>query len=75
MKVIEDSTLAYCWKILDKVEVGKSILVSDHAKKDPQLFIDCAKKYYDTYGSISFSDDFLKIRKTGTFKEIENLFG
>ena len=72
--MIEDSTLAYCWKILDKIEVGKKILISQCAPNKPDLFIDCAKKYADCYGTILFSDNYQEIKKVLNFVEVENLF-
>lgn len=74
MKIIQDSTLVFCWKILDKIEIGKNILISDYAKKDPELFIDCCKQYIDVYGNMMFNKDYTEVYKCHTFKEIENKF-
>ena len=72
--MIDDNTLAYCWNILDKIEIGQKILISQHAPNKPDLFINCAKKYADCYGTILFSDDYQEIKKINNFVEVENLF-
>ena len=72
--MIDDNTLAYCWNILDKIEIGQKILISQHAPNKPDLFIECAKKYADCYGTILFSDDYQEIKKINNFVEVENLF-
>jgi hypothetical protein len=72
--MIEDKTLVFCWNILDKIEIGKKILISQHAPNKPDLFIECAKKYADCYGTILFSDDYQEIKKVNNFVEVENLF-
>jgi len=74
MEIIDDKTLIFCWNILDKIELGQKILISQHAPKKPDLFIECAKKYADCYGTILFSDDYQEIKKVNTFKQIKNLF-
>lgn len=74
MKIIEDNILVFCWEILDKIEVGNSILVSDYAKKDPKLFIECCKQYIDVYGNMVFNKDYTKIYKCLSFKEINERF-
>jgi hypothetical protein len=72
--IIDDKTLIFCWNILDKIEVGQKILISQYAPNKPDLFIECAKKYADCYGTILFSDDYQQIKKVKTFKQIKNLF-
>ena len=72
--MIDDNTLAYCWNILDKIEIGQKILISQHAPNKPDLFIECAKKYADCYGTILFLDDYQEIKKINNFVEVENLF-
>jgi hypothetical protein len=72
--LIPNKALIACWKILDRLEVGDRILVSEYAPNHPDLFVECAKKYSDCYGSILFSDDYKEIKKVKTFKEVENLF-
>ena len=72
--IIEDKTLIFCWNILDKIELGQKILISQYAPNKPDLFIECAKKYADCYGTILFSDDYQQIKKVKTFKQIKNLF-
>ena len=72
--IIDDKTLVFCWNILDKIEVGQKILISQHAPNKPDLFINCAKKYADCYGTILFSDDYQEIKKINNFVEVENLF-
>ena len=72
--MIDDNTLAYCWNILDKIEIGQKILISQYAPNKPDLFIECAKKYADCYGTILFSNDYQEIKKINNFVEVENLF-
>jgi hypothetical protein len=72
--MIEDKTFVFCWNILDKIEVGQKILISQYAPNKPDLFIECAKKYADCYGTILFSDDYQEIKKIKNFVEVENLF-
>lgn len=72
--IIPDKTLLSCWNILDKIEVGQKILISQYAPNKPDLFIDCAKKYADCYGTILFSDDYKEIKKVLNFVEVKNLF-
>ena len=72
--IINDKTLVFCWNILDKIEIGQKILISQHAPNKPDLFIECAKKYADCYGTILFSDDYQEIKKINNFVEVENLF-
>jgi hypothetical protein len=73
--MIDDKALLACWKILDRLEVGDRIMVADFAPNHPSLFIQCAKKYSDSFGSILFSDDYKEIKKILNFVEVENLFG
>lgn len=73
-ELLPDKALSTCWDILDKIEVGQKILISQHAPKKPDLFIECAKKYADCYGTILFSDDYQEIKKINNFVEVENLF-
>ena len=72
--LIPDKALSTCWNILDKIEIGQKILISQHAPNKPDLFIECAKKYADYYGSILFSDNYQEIKKVKTFKQNKNLF-
>jgi hypothetical protein len=72
--LIPDKALLSCWNILDKIEVGQKILISQYAPNKPDLFIDCAKKYADCYGTILFSDDYKEIKKVLNFVEVKNLF-
>jgi len=72
--LIPDKVLSTCWNILDKIEIGQEILISQYAPNKPDLFIECAKKYADCYGTILFSNDYQEIKKVKTFKQIENLF-
>lgn len=72
--LIPDTTLLKCFEILDSLEVGQMILVSDYAKVNPDLFISCCKQYYDLYRTIRFSDDYSLIKKIErdlTFTEIK----
>ena len=72
--LLPDKALSTCWNILDKIEVGQKILISQYAPNKPDLFIECAKKYADCYGTILFSDDYQEIKKIKNFVEVENLF-
>ena len=75
--LIPDTTLTKCFNILDKLEVGQMILVKDYAPKNPTLFIDCCKKFYDCHRSIRFSDDYSVIKKIErdlTFNEINEQY-
>lgn len=72
--MIDDKTLVFCWNILDKIEIGQKILILQYAPNKPDLFIECAKKYADCYGTILFSDDYQEIKKINNFVEVENLF-
>lgn len=75
--LIPNKTLSYCWKILDKLEIGQMILVKDYAPNNPDLFIRCCKQYFDCHRNLRFSDDYseiCKVERVKTFKEIENLF-
>jgi hypothetical protein len=73
--LLPDKALIACWEILDRLEVGDRIRVADFAPQKPDLFVECAKKYYDSFGSILFSDDYKEIKKILNFVEVENLFG
>ena len=72
--LIPDKALLACWNILDKIEVGQKILISQYAPNKPDLFIECAKKYADCYGTILFSDDYKQIKKVLNFVDVKNLF-
>jgi hypothetical protein len=72
--MIEDKILLFCWKILDDIEEGKRIKILKYAPNKPDLFIECAKKYADCYGTILFSNDYTKIKKIKSFVEVEKLF-
>ncbi len=72
--LLPDKVLLLCWNILDKIELGQKILISQYAPNKPDLFIECAKRYADCYGTILFSDDYQEIKKVKTFKQIKNLF-
>jgi hypothetical protein len=72
--LLPDKALLLCWNILDKIELGQKILISQHAPNKPDLFIECAKKYADCYGTILFSDDYQEIKKIKNFVGVENLF-
>ena len=69
--LIPDKALLACWNILDKIEVGQKILISQYAPNKPDLFIECAKKYADCYGTILFSDDYKQIKKVLNFVEVK----
>ena len=71
---LPDKALSVCWNILDRLKVGDKIIVSEFAPNHPDLFIDCAKKYSDCFGSILFSGDYKEIKKVKTFNDIKNLF-
>jgi hypothetical protein len=73
-ELLPDKALSTCWSILDKIELGQKILISQYAPNKPDLFIECAKKYADCYGTILFSDDYQEIKKVKTFKQNKNLF-
>jgi len=76
-ELIEDRVLTKCFKILDKLEVGQMILVSDYAPNNPDLFIRCCKQYYDCHRNIRFSDDYSVIKKIErdlTFNEINEQY-
>lgn len=72
--LIPDKALLACWNILDKIEVGQKILISQYAPNKPDLFIECAKKYADCYGTILFSDDYKQIKKVLNFVDVKNKF-
>jgi hypothetical protein len=72
--LIPDKALLACWNILDKIEVGQKILISQYAPNKPDLFINCAKKYADCYGTILFSDDYKQIKKVLNFVDVKNKF-
>ena len=72
--IIDDKALIFCWNILDKIEVGQKILISQYAPNKPDLFIECAKKYADCYGTNLFSDDYKQIKKILNFVEVKILF-
>lgn len=77
MGIIQDSTLLKCFKILEDIKVGQEILVKDYAPKNPTLFIECCKQYYDLYRTIRFSDDYSVIKKIErdlTFNEINEQY-
>jgi hypothetical protein len=73
-ELLPDKALLACWNILDKIEVGQKILISQYAPNKPDLFIECAKKYADCYGTILFSDDYKQIKKVLNFVEVKNKF-
>jgi hypothetical protein len=72
--MIEDKTLAICWNLLEKIEVGDKIIISKYAPNKPDLFIQCAKQYADSFGTILFSDDYKQIKKVMSFKQITEKF-
>jgi hypothetical protein len=72
--MIEDKTLNICWNLLDKIELEDKILISKYAPNRPDLFIDCAKQYADSFGTILFSDDYKQIKKVMSFKQITEKF-
>jgi hypothetical protein len=72
--MIEDKTLAICWNLLEKIEVGDKIIISKYAPNKPDLFIQCAKQYADCFGTILFSDDYKQIKKVMSFKEAKEKF-
>jgi hypothetical protein len=70
--LLPDKALSACWNILDRLEVGNRIIVADFAPQKPDLFIECAKKYYDCFRNLRFSNDYSEIKKIErdlTFKE------
>jgi len=72
--MIEDKTLVICWGLLDKIKLGDKINILKYAPNKPDLFIDCAKKYADCYGTILFSDDYKQIKKVLNFVDVKNKF-
>lgn len=72
--MIEDKTLSICWNLLDKIQLGNKIIISDFAPNKPDLFIECAKQYADCFGTILFSDDYKEIKKVISFKEVTQKF-
>lgn len=76
-ELIEDRVLNKCWNILDKLEVGQMILVSDYAPNNPTLFLDCCKQFYDCFRNLRFSNDYSVIKKIErdlTFNEINEQY-
>lgn len=71
---LPDKALSVCWEILDRLEVGNNIVISDFAPQKPDLFIECAKKYADYYRNILFSNDFKQIRKIYSFAQQVEIF-
>ena len=62
-ELIDDRYLAPAFKMLDKLEVGQTIIIADVAPNKPDLFIDCAKQYCDCFGTILFNNSMTEIRK------------
>lgn len=72
--LIPDKTLLYCWNILETLITGQIILVSDHAPKNPDLFVKCAMQYITSTGKGQFSFDYKKFKQTLSFKEQNKIY-
>jgi hypothetical protein len=74
--LIPDKALLSCWNILDKIEVGQKILISQYAPNHPNLWISCAKMWIDVYGNGEFNNEYTVFIKTHKidFKHEKSLY-
>lgn len=59
-----DQQLAYAWSLIDEMEPGTRITISDFAKNKPELFLKCCKMYIDCYPmKAELSSDYKQVKK------------
>lgn len=54
------------WECLERMKPGNAIIIKEHAKMFPQLFIECAKNYmreHEYQDGLSFADGYDILRK------------
>lgn len=70
--MIPDKLLVKAFEKLDPLEVGEKVTPDD--VKNWDVFVNCAKIYQDTHGTLLLSNDYTKIKKVLSFKEQIELF-
>lgn len=58
-----DYQLMVTWEIIDKMELGTKIKVSDFAKKRPDIFIQASKMFIDCYHTAEFNFNYTTLKK------------
>lgn len=66
---LTDAMLNHVFKQLDALNLGKKIKIIEVAPNFPDNWIECAKVYQDTHGTLKFKDDFKEVKKVLPFHQ------
>ena len=60
---VSDEMLQAAWRKLDSLKIDQRLVVKEHAKKHPDLFVKCVKHYIDCFQSLEFNTDYTIIKR------------
>jgi hypothetical protein len=67
-ELIEDKLLKAAFGVFDKMKPGQVIFIKDYAPNKPDLFLQCAEQYQQTYNNLELNNQKTKIKKYERFK-------
>ena len=70
--LIEDKLLKAAFGVFDKMKPGQVIFINDYAPNKPDLFLQCAEQYQQTYNNLELNNQKTKIKK---YESIRNFSG
>jgi hypothetical protein len=71
-ELIEDKLLKAAFGVFDKMKPGQVIFIKDYAPNKPELFLQCAEQYQQTYNNLELNPSRTKIKK---YASIRNFSG
>jgi len=69
-ELIEDKLLKAAFGVFDKMKAGQVIFIKDYAPNKPDLFLQCAEQYQQTYNNLELNNTNDKIKKYESFRNI-----
>ena len=67
-ELIEDKLLKAAFGVFDKMKPGQVIFIKDYAPNKPDLFLQCAEQYQQTYNNLELNNQKTKIKKYASIK-------
>jgi len=62
-----DKQLKHVWDKIEGMDENKTMLISEHAKNKPELFIQCCKMWIDCFKDGEFTNDYKMFIKKKRF--------